>query len=72
MRFPAIGGYQLRDGEGWLGRSLGQILAKACLPMKDWHKPEGLDRWLYAEAIMIGAITIIALGHLLYSGLIGR
>jgi len=43
---------------------MGQILAKACLPMKDWHKPEGSDRWLYVEAIMIGAITILAFAQL--------
>lgn len=71
MYFPAVRRYQLRDGKGWLGRSMGQILAKAFLPMKDWHKPEVPGSWLYAEAMVIGAFTIIAFAHLPYGSLIG-
>lgn len=69
--FTAVRRYQLRDGQRLLGSSMEQILAKACLPMKDWHKPEGSDRWPYVEAMVIGGAKIFALADLIYGGFIG-
>lgn len=67
MRLAEIGRHQLRDGQGWLGRTLGQILAGSYLPMREWGKPEKPERWLYVEAAVIAAVLVIASGLMVYN-----
>lgn len=67
MRLPKIGRHQLRDGQGWLGRTLGPILAGSYLPMRECGKPEKPERWLYVEAFMITAVPVTAFSLVVYN-----
>lgn len=71
MCFAAFGRYQLCHGQGRLGSALGPILAEACLPVKEWGKPEKPERWLYVEAWIIGLVMLTGIGLFAYNGLSG-
>lgn len=51
-----------------MGRTLGPLLARPILFMKDWDTDPQSDRWLWLEATAIGAMVIYLYVSLVHDG----